>query len=88
MFTTGTEGVADFLRQYMEIFYESECGRWTLCAGVVVPRCREAATSQSEDYSVHDTPPGQKVQSFPADFLSTLNNIYVANCLTKTSSIR
>uniref|UniRef100_A0A2A4JHD7 Meiosis regulator and mRNA stability factor 1 n=1 Tax=Heliothis virescens TaxID=7102 RepID=A0A2A4JHD7_HELVI len=57
----GAEGVADFLRQYMEIFTETETGRWTLCPGVVVPRCRELGPAPShEDYSVHDTPPGQK----------------------------
>ncbi|XP_047024018.1 meiosis regulator and mRNA stability factor 1 isoform X2 [Helicoverpa armigera] len=57
----GAEGLVDFLRQYMEIFTETDNGRWTLCPGVVVPRCRELVPGPShEDYSVHDTPPGQK----------------------------
>ncbi|XP_026725031.1 meiosis regulator and mRNA stability factor 1 isoform X2 [Trichoplusia ni] len=55
------EGVADFLRQYMEIFSVTPAGRWSLSAGVVVPRCRDLAQGPAhEDYSVHDTPPGQK----------------------------
>lgn len=55
---TGLEGVVDFMRQYMEIFTEGG-GRWSLSAGVAVARCRDAPRVQ-EDYSVHDTPPGQK----------------------------
>ncbi|KAJ8728094.1 hypothetical protein PYW08_016479 [Mythimna loreyi] len=56
-----SEGVADFLRQYTEIFTETENGSWALCPGVVVPRCRELTSAPAhEDYSVHDTPPGQK----------------------------
>ncbi|CAH0579062.1 unnamed protein product [Chrysodeixis includens] len=55
------EGVADFLRQYMEIFSATGAGRWALCAGLVVPRVRDVAPGPAlEDYSVHDTPPGQK----------------------------
>lgn len=66
MYLTGAEGVADFLRHYMEIFTETETGRWTLCPGVVVPRCRELIPGPAhEDYSVHDTPPGQKVLEIP-----------------------
>lgn len=68
------EGVADFLRHYMEIFTETETGRWTLCPGVVVPRCRELIPGPAhEDYSVHDTPPGQKGSRV---FESPKNNIW------------
>lgn len=58
---TGTDSVADFLRQYSEIFTEMENVYWTLCPGVVVTRCRELGPgAPNEDYSVYDTPPGQK----------------------------
>ncbi|XP_075973435.1 meiosis regulator and mRNA stability factor 1-like protein isoform X2 [Anticarsia gemmatalis] len=71
---SGTEGVTEFLRQYSEIFTELENARWTLCAGVIVPRCRELLPGPAhEDYSVHDTPPGQKGSRV---FESPKNNIW------------
>ncbi|XP_013199732.2 meiosis regulator and mRNA stability factor 1 [Amyelois transitella] len=54
----GINGIVEFLRQYVEVFSET-CGQWSLCAGVALPRPRDAAPAH-EDYSVHDTPPGQK----------------------------
>ncbi|CAB3253482.1 unnamed protein product [Arctia plantaginis] len=79
---SGTEGVGEFLRQYSEIFTESESARWSLCAGVVVPRCREPAPAPAhEDYSVHDTPPGQKGSRV---FESPKNNIW---CSPPASSL-
>lgn len=57
---TGLDGVSDFLRQYSEIFSDAGSGRFALCTGVVVPRVRDIPAVH-EDYSVHDTPPGQKV---------------------------
>ncbi|XP_063824866.1 meiosis regulator and mRNA stability factor 1 [Ostrinia nubilalis] len=67
----GLDGIGDFLRQYREIFYDAAGGRWGLCPGVVVPRCRELPAP--EDYSVHDTPPGQKGSRV---FESPKNNIW------------
>ncbi|XP_026317722.1 meiosis regulator and mRNA stability factor 1 [Hyposmocoma kahamanoa] len=56
----GLEGTVEFLRAYCSVFTEVE-GGWGLCPGVTVPRCRELRPN--EDYSVHDTPPGQKGSS-------------------------
>ncbi|XP_063380744.1 meiosis regulator and mRNA stability factor 1 [Cydia fagiglandana] len=53
----GFESVVDFLRHYREVFVEAGA-RWALSAGVAAPRCLGPA--RHEDYSVHDTPPGQK----------------------------
>lgn len=58
--TPGLEGMAEFLRAYCSVFLEVQ-GGWGLCAGVVVSHCRELRPP--EDYSVHDTPPGQKVST-------------------------
>lgn len=58
--TPGLEGTVEFLRAYCSVFTEVE-GGWGLCPGVTVPRCRELRPN--EDYSVHDTPPGQKVST-------------------------
>lgn len=55
------DGVVEFLRYYREMFTDAPGGRWALCEGVCVPRCRDLAPAH-EDYSLHDTPPGQKVR--------------------------
>ncbi|XP_037293714.1 meiosis regulator and mRNA stability factor 1 [Manduca sexta] len=55
----GPEGVAEFLRTYSEIFAVVE-GGWSLCAGVELPSRRDAPAVPDVDYSVYDTPPGQK----------------------------
>ncbi|XP_053608030.1 meiosis regulator and mRNA stability factor 1 isoform X2 [Plodia interpunctella] len=52
----GFGGVVEFLRQYPEVF-TSAGAAWSLAAGVAV-RCPRPPAH--EDYSVHDTPPGQK----------------------------
>ncbi|KAI8435891.1 hypothetical protein MSG28_004087 [Choristoneura fumiferana] len=53
----GFESVVEFLRHYREVFLEAGA-RWALGPGVAVPRCRDLPPR--EDYSLHDTPPGQK----------------------------
>ncbi|CAH0667451.1 unnamed protein product [Chilo suppressalis] len=53
----GVDGVLEFLRQYREMFVEARPGCWKLCEGVTVFRCGNA---EHVDYSVYDTPPGQK----------------------------
>ncbi|GBP33627.1 Meiosis regulator and mRNA stability factor 1 [Eumeta japonica] len=54
----GFERMVDFLQCFVEVFKE-ENGCYSLSEGVSVPRCPEFPLPQ-EDFSVHDTPPGQK----------------------------
>ncbi|KAJ0177159.1 hypothetical protein K1T71_007168 [Dendrolimus kikuchii] len=54
----GINGMIDYLTQYCEVFQETD-GRWALNPGVVVHNCQDSDSPQ-EDYSVYDTPPGQK----------------------------
>ncbi|XP_041977942.1 meiosis regulator and mRNA stability factor 1 isoform X2 [Aricia agestis] len=54
----GIEAVGVFLRQYAAIFTENG-DQWSLCGGVM-PQRRDLVAKCVEDYSVHDTPPGQK----------------------------
>ncbi|CAH2037602.1 unnamed protein product, partial [Iphiclides podalirius] len=60
----GVESVSDLMRHYRALFTEvggpkgAEGGKWALSAGVVMPPPMRAPLH--EDYSVHDTPPGQK----------------------------
>ncbi|XP_072932051.1 meiosis regulator and mRNA stability factor 1 isoform X2 [Epargyreus clarus] len=61
----GTEGLVEVLRRNQAVFWKLESegspARWALRAGVSPPR-RDLAPVRAalEDYSVHDTPPGQK----------------------------
>lgn len=57
-----TEAVAMFLRQHRAVYSEEREGRWRLAAGVAPPQHRDLAPVRcaQEDYSVYDTPPGQK----------------------------
>ncbi|CAH2260947.1 jg17721 [Pararge aegeria aegeria] len=58
----GVQAVAGFLRQYSSVFAEEGSGQWKLAAGVKMPAKRDLAPLKValEDYSVYDTPPGQK----------------------------
>lgn len=62
------ESVSDLMRHYRALFAEvdapksSDGGKWSLSPGVVMPPPMRAPLH--EDYSVHDTPPGQKVYFF------------------------
>ncbi|XP_059045300.1 meiosis regulator and mRNA stability factor 1-like [Achroia grisella] len=58
----GVWSLEEFLRQYQEVFTEtSGMGRWSLCEGVTVSRYRDLGSAPThEDYTLHDTPPGQK----------------------------
>ncbi|KAL0841176.1 hypothetical protein ABMA28_014919 [Loxostege sticticalis] len=76
----GMDGVVEFLRYYREVFTDTPGGRWALCEGVCVPRCRDLAPAH-EDYSLHDTPPGQKGSRV---FESPKNNIW---CSPPASSL-
>ncbi|CAG5031554.1 unnamed protein product [Parnassius apollo] len=72
----GAESVSDLLRCYRALFTEvngngMEGSKWTLCGGVIVPPSLRAPLH--EDYSVHDTPPGQKGSRV---FESPRNNIW------------
>ncbi|XP_052740437.1 meiosis regulator and mRNA stability factor 1 [Bicyclus anynana] len=57
----GAQSVANFLRRYSSVFSE-ENGQWKLAPGVQMPAKRDVAPLKLslEDYSVYDTPPGQK----------------------------
>ncbi|KAL4712272.1 hypothetical protein ACJJTC_004034 [Scirpophaga incertulas] len=78
----GLDGIVEFLRQYREVFVKNEAGNWGLCEGVTVARCRDLAPlATHEDYSVHDTPPGQKGSRV---FDSPKNNIW---CSPPASSL-
>lgn len=55
---SGLNGIVELLTCYCEIFLQVN-GLWVLNTGVVVPRCNDVRPPQ-EDYSVYDTPPGQK----------------------------
>lgn len=66
-----------FLQQHSAVFSE-EGGLWRLREGVSPPPRRDALRCAVEDYSVHDTPPGQKVwTSFFYCCFITLYNIEV-----------
>ncbi|XP_049868975.1 meiosis regulator and mRNA stability factor 1 isoform X2 [Pectinophora gossypiella] len=54
----GVEGMSEFLVCHGSVF-ASTGGRWALRGGVLLPALAHPAPPQ-EDYSVHDTPPGQK----------------------------
>ncbi|CAG9094078.1 unnamed protein product [Plutella xylostella] len=53
----GFENVLELVRHYREVFCEDGAARFSVCAGVAVPRGQRAPL---QDYSLHDTPPGQK----------------------------
>lgn len=63
-----------FLQQHSAVFSE-EGGLWRLREGVSLPPRRDALRCAVEDYSVHDTPPGQKV--WASFFLLLFYNIEV-----------
>ncbi|CAK1547136.1 unnamed protein product [Leptosia nina] len=74
----GLEAVVEFLQEHDAIFKtvpSVEGAMWQLCEGVCPPPLREVAKRHfaSEDYSMYDTPPGQKGSRV---FDSPLRNIW------------
>ncbi|OWR42532.1 putative limkain b1 [Danaus plexippus plexippus] len=53
----GMDAMNTFLSKHRSVFNTSD-GRWGLSAGVTLPRPEYSL--RAEDYSLHDTPPGQK----------------------------